>query len=145
MADRDALRDHLGAMIDAYRGGGAATWRRIESDTRELGEHSAFTTVRWNALDADGNMLRDARTTYHLLATRGCSRTSQKSPAGMAMMVPSRSLSVRCERLVAAEILGPRHEADHLLRVPYRQRVHPGSTWRNRAAAAVRVRTPSFA
>ena len=70
MADRDAVRDHFGAMIDAYRGGGAATWRRIESDTRELGDHSALTTVRWNALDADGNVLRDTRTTYHLLATR---------------------------------------------------------------------------
>ena len=70
MADREAVRDHFGAMIDAYREGGAATWRRIESDTRELGEHSVFTTVRWNALDADGNVLRDTRTTYHLLATR---------------------------------------------------------------------------
>ena len=69
LADRDAVHDHFGAMIDAYRGGGAATWRRIESDTRELGEHSVFTTVRWNALDADGNVLRDTRTTYHLLAT----------------------------------------------------------------------------
>ena len=69
LADRDAVHGHFGAMIDAYRGGGAATWRRIESDTRELGEHSVFTTVRWNALDANGNVLRDTRTTYHLLAT----------------------------------------------------------------------------
>jgi hypothetical protein len=69
MADRDAVRGHFGAMIDAYREGGVATWRRIESDTRELGEHSVFTTVRWNALDGDGNVLRDTRTTYHLLAT----------------------------------------------------------------------------
>lgn len=69
MADRDAVRDHFGAMIDAYRGGGAATWRRIESHTRELGKHSVFTTVRWNALDAEGNVRRDTRTTYHLLAT----------------------------------------------------------------------------
>jgi hypothetical protein len=69
MADRNALRDHYGAMIDRYRGGGVATWKRIESETHELGEYSAFTTVRWNALDADGNVLRDTRTTYHLLAT----------------------------------------------------------------------------
>ena len=69
LADRDAVHGHFGAMIDAYRGGGAATWRRIESDTRELGEPSVFTTVRWNALDANGNVLRDTRTTYHLLAT----------------------------------------------------------------------------
>jgi hypothetical protein len=69
MADRDAVRDHYGAMIDAYRGVGVGTWRRIESDTRRLGEHSVFTSVRWNALDADGNVLRDTWTTYHLLAT----------------------------------------------------------------------------
>lgn len=69
--DRDAVRGHYAAMIDAYRGGGVATWKRIESDTRELGEHSVFTTVRWNALDADKNVLRDTRTTYHLLSTSG--------------------------------------------------------------------------
>jgi hypothetical protein len=71
MADHDAVRDHFGAMIDAYRGGGVATWRRIESDTRELGEHAVFTTVRWNALGADRKVLRDTRTTYHLLAIPG--------------------------------------------------------------------------
>ena len=70
LPDRDAVRDHFSAMIDAYRGGGVAVWKRIETDTRELGEHSAFTTIRWNALDAAANVLRDTRTTYHLLATR---------------------------------------------------------------------------
>jgi hypothetical protein len=69
MPDREAVRDHFGAMIDAYRGGGVATWKRIESDTRELGEHAVFTTVRWNALDSEGNVRRDTQTTYHLLAT----------------------------------------------------------------------------
>jgi SnoaL-like domain len=69
MADRDAVRAHFAAMIDAYRGGGVAIWKRVESDVRELGEHAVFVTVRWNALDSDGNVLRDTRTTYHLLAT----------------------------------------------------------------------------
>jgi SnoaL-like domain len=69
MPDRDAVRDHFAAMIDAYRGGGVATWKRVEIDVRELGEHAVFATVRWNALDADGQVLRDTRTTYHLLAT----------------------------------------------------------------------------
>jgi hypothetical protein len=69
LADRDAVREHFGEMIDTYRGGGVATWRRVESDTRELGPHSVLTTVRWNALDANGDVLRDTRTTYHLLAT----------------------------------------------------------------------------
>jgi ketosteroid isomerase-like protein len=69
MPDRDAVRDHFAAMIDAYRGSGAATWKRIEIDVRELGEHAVFATVRWNALDSEGNVLRDTRTTYHLLST----------------------------------------------------------------------------
>ncbi len=69
MLDRDAVRDHFAAMIDAYRGGGVATWKRIENDIRELGEHAVFATVRWHALDSEGNVLRDTRTTYHLLAT----------------------------------------------------------------------------
>ncbi|HJR96126.1 MAG TPA: nuclear transport factor 2 family protein [Gaiellaceae bacterium] len=69
MADPEAVRDHFAAMIDAYRGGGVAIWKRVEIDVRELGEHAAFATVRWNALDAAGNVLRDTRTTYHLLAT----------------------------------------------------------------------------
>ncbi len=69
MPDRDAVRDHFAAMIDAYRGGGVAVWRRVESDTNELGPDAVFTTVRWNALDAQGEVLRDTRTTYHLLST----------------------------------------------------------------------------
>jgi hypothetical protein len=69
MPDRDAVRDHFGAMIDAYRGTGVATWKRIEIDVRKLGEYAVFATVRWNALDAEGDVLRDTRTTYHLLAT----------------------------------------------------------------------------
>jgi hypothetical protein len=69
MPDRDAVRNHFAAMIDAYRGDGVATWKRIEIDVRELGERAAFATVRWNALDAEGQVLRDTQTTYHLLAT----------------------------------------------------------------------------
>lgn len=69
LSDRDAVLEHFAAMIDAYRGGGVATWKRVEIDTRELGEHAVFTTVRWNALDTGGQVLRDTRTTYHLLAT----------------------------------------------------------------------------
>ena len=69
MPDRAALRDHYAAMIDAYRGTGAATWKPVEIETHELGEHAVFTTVRWNALDSDGQVVRDTRTTYHLLAT----------------------------------------------------------------------------
>ena len=65
--DRDAVRDHFAAMMDAYRGAGAATWSPVAVDVHQLGEHAAFATVRWNALDADGKLLRDTTTTYHLL------------------------------------------------------------------------------
>jgi hypothetical protein len=69
LPDREAVRDHFAAMIDAYRGSGAARWKRIEIDVRELGGHAVFATVRWNALDSEENVLRDTRTTYHLLST----------------------------------------------------------------------------
>jgi ketosteroid isomerase-like protein len=67
MADRDAVRDHFASMMQAYRSGGAATWSPIEIDVHQLGEQSAFATVRWNALDEEGQVVRDTKTTYHLL------------------------------------------------------------------------------
>jgi len=67
LADRDSVRDHFAKVMDAYRRAGAATWSPIEIETHQLGEHAAFATVRWNALDTEGNVLRDTRTTYHLL------------------------------------------------------------------------------
>ena len=69
LADRDAVRDHFTAMIDAYRDAGYASFAPVAIDTRQLGERAAFTTVRWHALDTDGNVARDTQTTYHLLAT----------------------------------------------------------------------------
>jgi hypothetical protein len=33
------------------------------------GEHSVFATVHWNALDVDGQVVRDTWTSYQLLAT----------------------------------------------------------------------------
>jgi hypothetical protein len=51
MPDREAAHDHFAAMIDGYRGTGVATWKRVELNVRELGEHAVFATVRWKALD----------------------------------------------------------------------------------------------
>jgi hypothetical protein len=47
------------------------TERDVEgvTDTREIGEHSVLATVHWNALDADGQVVRDTWTSYQLLAT----------------------------------------------------------------------------
>jgi hypothetical protein len=69
LADRAAVRDHFLTIMDAYRDAGYADFSPVEIDTRQLGERAAFTTVRWHALDTDGNVARDTRTTYHLLAS----------------------------------------------------------------------------
>jgi hypothetical protein len=69
LADRDAVRDHFTAMIDAYRDAGYASFAPVAIDTRQLGEHAGSTTVRWHALWADGSVARDTLTTYHVLAT----------------------------------------------------------------------------
>jgi hypothetical protein len=69
LPDRDAVRDHFVTIINAYQQAGYATFSPVALDTRELGERSAITTVRWHALDAGENVARDTLTTYHLLAT----------------------------------------------------------------------------
>jgi hypothetical protein len=69
LADRDAVRDHFTTMIDAYRDAGYASFAAVAIDTRQLGERAAFATVRWHALDSDGEVARDTQTTYQLLAT----------------------------------------------------------------------------
>jgi len=69
LADRDEVHDHFTAMINAYRDAGYARFAPVAIDTRRLGERAAFTTVRWHALDSEGQVARDTQTTYHLLAT----------------------------------------------------------------------------
>ncbi|HZM72682.1 MAG TPA: hypothetical protein VFC71_04840 [Candidatus Polarisedimenticolia bacterium] len=69
MADREAVHDHFALVIDAYANAGYSSFAPVEIDTHELGERSAFTTVRWHAFDAEGNVARDSRTTYQLLST----------------------------------------------------------------------------
>ena len=70
LPDRDAVRDHFASAIEAYRlATGVEKWTRVEIEARQLGEHSVFATVHWNALDAGGNVVRDTWTSYQLLAT----------------------------------------------------------------------------
>ena len=38
-------------------------------DARQLGEYSVFPTVHWNVVEANGEVLRDTWTSYHLLDT----------------------------------------------------------------------------
>src|SRR2546422_375883 len=54
MPDRNAVWDHFASAIAAYRlAADAGKWTPVETDTRQLGEHSVFASVHWNALDAD--------------------------------------------------------------------------------------------
>jgi len=68
LGDRDALREHFVEVMNAYRDAGFATFSPVETETNQLGEHSCFVTVRGNALGSDGTVVRDTKTTYHLLA-----------------------------------------------------------------------------
>jgi hypothetical protein len=68
MPDSGAVWDHFAAAIGAYRRAARVeTWKRFETDTRQLGEHSVFVSVHWNALDAKGAVVRDTWTSYQLL------------------------------------------------------------------------------
>ena len=70
MPDSGEVWVHFAAAIDAYRrAGGVRTWQRLETDIRQLGAHSAFVSVHWNALDVDELIVRDTWTSYHLLDT----------------------------------------------------------------------------
>jgi hypothetical protein len=70
MPDRGAVADHFAASIAAYRAAAhVEDWKRVSLDVRHLGEYSAFATAHWNALDADGEAVRDTWTSYHLLST----------------------------------------------------------------------------
>jgi hypothetical protein len=70
LPNRDAVRDHFASAIEAYRfAAGTGKWTPVEIDTRQLGEHSAFATVHWNALDPEGQVVRDTWTSYQLLST----------------------------------------------------------------------------
>lgn len=65
------MRAHYQQMMDAFRAAGAATWLPIIVDCNPLGDHAAFATVRWNALDSDGKVVIDSVATYHLLLQAG--------------------------------------------------------------------------
>jgi hypothetical protein len=68
MPDHGAVWDHFASAIAAYRrAADAEKWTPVEIDARHLGEYSVFTTVHWNALDADGQVVRDTWTSYQLL------------------------------------------------------------------------------
>ena len=67
LADRDAVRGHLGELMAAYAQSGAARADVVALDVVGLGKSSAFATVHWHVRDPEGAVLKDFRTTYHLL------------------------------------------------------------------------------
>jgi len=67
LADRDAVRAHLAELMAAYAASGAAQADIEGLDVIELGRSGAVATVHWNVRDADGELVKDFRTTYQLL------------------------------------------------------------------------------
>ena len=71
LADRAAVREHLTELMAAYTASGAARADIAELDVAELGRSSVLATVHWHVRGAAGAVLRDFRTTYHLVRDEG--------------------------------------------------------------------------
>ncbi len=67
LANRAAVRAHLAEVMAAYARSGAARADIASLDAVPLGKSSAFATVRWQVRGASGPLLKDFRTTYHLV------------------------------------------------------------------------------
>lgn len=72
LPDRAAVREHLAELMAAYSRSGAARADIAELDVTPLGRSSAYATVHWLVRDDEGAVVKDFRTTYHLVtAARG--------------------------------------------------------------------------
>lgn len=71
LPDRRAVREHLAGLMSAYAQSGADRADIAALDITDLGTSSAFATVHWHVRDTGGGMIKDFRTTYHLLRTDG--------------------------------------------------------------------------
>jgi ketosteroid isomerase-like protein len=67
LGDREAVREHLVGLMEAYRNAGATSARIADLQVTRLDSTSAMATVRWNALAHDGALLRDFVTSYQML------------------------------------------------------------------------------
>ena len=67
LPDREAVREHLSGLMHAYAAAGAVRADIASLDALPLGPSGAMVTVNWHAVDADGTMVRDFHTSYHLL------------------------------------------------------------------------------
>ncbi|MBM2823249.1 MAG: hypothetical protein HW413_1995 [Thermoleophilia bacterium] len=66
LADETALHEHLAVLMDAYSRAGAARAEIAALHVDQLGSHAANATVNWRVLGADGQLVRDFRTTYFM-------------------------------------------------------------------------------
>lgn len=67
LGDDAKLREHLGALMSAYVASGAARADIASLEIVRLGESAVFATINWNVRDSAGDVLKDFRTTYHLV------------------------------------------------------------------------------
>lgn len=71
LADRAAVREHLSEVMGAYARSGAARADVAALEVEPLGASSAVATVNWHVRSADGTVIKDFHTTYHLLRMDG--------------------------------------------------------------------------
>lgn len=74
LSDTEAVREHLTEVMGGYARSGAARADIASLDVVQLGRSSAFATVQWQVRNADGALLKDFQTTYHMLRTDGAWR-----------------------------------------------------------------------
>ena len=67
LGDREAVRQHLMGLMEAYRNAGAKRATIADLRVTQLDSASVIATVRWNALAEDGALLRDFTTSYQML------------------------------------------------------------------------------
>ncbi|MGH2800086.1 MAG: DUF6841 family protein [Thermoleophilaceae bacterium] len=67
LLDRDAVREHLAGLMDAYRNAGAKRATIADLQVTQLDSASVIATVRWNALAEDGALLREFTVSYQML------------------------------------------------------------------------------
>lgn len=70
-SDREAVRTHLAKLMAAYQDAGATRAGIADIHVTTLGKSSSMVTVHWHVRDATGAMVRDFRTTYHILRVDG--------------------------------------------------------------------------
>ncbi|MGH3066728.1 MAG: hypothetical protein ACRDOF_10580, partial [Gaiellaceae bacterium] len=67
LPDPAAVREHLAELMQAYAKSGAVRADIASLQELSLGPTGAVVTVHWHAVAADGSMVRDFNTSYHLL------------------------------------------------------------------------------